>query len=163
MDSGEFQCVPRVQLTDLRSQSHPTEDWEMASEKLTLSMCRYNVCVLELPIDVDLKVEQCFVGLESLLQLSMPGQDVSDYTALKATGDEEPGLVTLPGRHSFNYKLGSSRCDKLPAQQSKQLQTVSTSTSTHLSSNASCWTDHNHAVLDVCFRFLCRLTVPWTT
>ena len=124
MDTGTFQCVPRVELNDLKSQSHPTENWELASEKLTLSMCRYNACVLGLPGKSAKSLDECFLGLEGLLQLSKPGLDVKDYTALKATGDEEPGLVTLPGRHSFNYKLGSSRCNLLQEQQFTHLQHV---------------------------------------
>ena len=49
MDSTELQRIPRVSVKALQAQSHPTDVWELASENVTLSMCRHNVSVLQLP------------------------------------------------------------------------------------------------------------------
>jgi len=100
----------------LQAQSHPTDVWELASENLTLSMCRHNVCVLELPCKTSTELSELFDGLDDLLQVSAsaPGSSLQPLAA----GEDEPGLLLLPGRHSYNFKLGSSKGDSLSEAQS---------------------------------------------
>ena len=120
MNSTSLQSIPRILVTDLHTQSHPTDVWELASENLTLSMCRHNVCVLKLPEQSSDKVSEAFECLDGLL-----GKAVSEPTSqgLAVTGDE-PGLLFLPGRHSYNFKLGSSKAEHLTNTQSKHLHQV---------------------------------------
>ena len=116
MDSTELQCIPRVSVKALQAQSHPTDVWELASENLTLSMCRHNVCVLELPYGTSAELCKLFDGLDDLLQVSASASGSSLQPL--AAGEDEPGLLLLPGRHSYNFKLGSSKGDSLSAAQS---------------------------------------------
>lgn len=103
-----MQSIPRVPVEDLHAQSHATEVWELASENLTLSMCRHNVCVLTLPGKASDKIAQAFGCLDGLLQ-----QSVSELTQSLAGTEDEPGLLFLPGRHSYNFKIGSSKAEDL--------------------------------------------------
>ena len=110
MNPDTLQDVPRVSVTDLRTQSHPTDVWELASENLTLSMCRHNVCVLVLPQRSSGHLTDLFTSLDSLLQAPPPGPS--------SASEEEPGLAFLPGRHSYNFKVGPSKADSLTEPQS---------------------------------------------
>lgn len=121
MNPDALQGVPRVSVTDLRAQSHPTDVWELASENLTLSMCRHNVCVLQLPQKASKHLTELFTSLDGLLQAPPPGPS-------SASGEEEPGLVFLPGRHSYNFKVGPSKADSLTEPQSDCFHRVLLST-----------------------------------
>ena len=114
-----MQSIPRVLVKDLHAQSHATDVWELASENLTLSMCRHNVCVLTLPGKTSDKIAQTFGCLDDLLQ-----QSVSEPTQSLAGTEDEPGLLFLPGRHSYNFKIGSSKADELSDDQSDYLHQV---------------------------------------
>jgi len=116
MDSTELQCIPRVSVKALQAQSHPTDVWELASENLTLSMCRHNVCVLQLPAGPSSELNKLFDRLDDLLQVSASASGSSSQPL--AAGEDEPGLLLLPGRHSYNFKLGSSKGDSLSPTQS---------------------------------------------
>ena len=115
-----MQSIPRILVTDLQAQSHPTDVWEMASENLTLSMCRHSVCVLKLPDISSLKISGAFDCLDGLL-----GKDATEPTSQPlAVTEDEPGLLFLPGRHSYNFKLGSSKAEHLTNLQSTHLHQV---------------------------------------
>ncbi|DBB00636.1 TPA: hypothetical protein ACH3X3_002319 [Trebouxia sp. C0006] len=116
MDSTELQRIPRVSVKALQAQSHPTDVWELASENLTLSMCRHNVCVLQLPAGPSSELNKLFDRLDDLLQVSASASGSSSQPL--AAGEDEPGLLLLPGRHSYNFKLGSSKGDSLSPTQS---------------------------------------------
>jgi len=116
MDSTELQRIPRVSVKALQAQSHPTDVWELASENLTLSMCRHNVCVLQLPAGPSSELNKLFDRLDDLLQVSASASGSSSQPL--AAGEDEPGLLLLPGRHSYNFKLGSSKGDSLSEAQS---------------------------------------------
>ena len=150
MDSGKFKHVPRVSLKDLRSKSCPTEIWEMASEKLTLAMCRYNVCVLKIPIEATDGVSSLFGRLTDLLS-PLPG--VTGAMPHLATSEEEPGLLVRPGWHSYSFKLGSSRSQDLLIPDVKRLESVSC----WLTSTKACHAD----MLPMCTAFTeCLLMFP---
>ncbi len=125
MESVELQGIPRVRVTDLQAQSHPTDVWELASENLTLSMCRHNVCVLELPFETygnsKNPLKRLFAGFDSLLQASSP---VGPSSQPVAANEDEAGLLFLPGRHSYNFRLGSSKGDSLSEVQSSRFHQV---------------------------------------
>ena len=115
-----MQSIPRVLVTDLQAQSHPTDVWELASENLTLSMCRHNVCVLQMPENTSSSLGKLFNGLDSLLQTPPPQPSPEPLAAT----EEEPGLLFLPGRHSYNFKLASSKGDSLTEAQSEHFHQV---------------------------------------
>lgn len=119
MTSVSMQSIPRVLVQDLHAQSHPTDVWELASENLTLSMCRHNVCILKLPEKCFETVSEAFDCLDSLL-----GKVVSEPAPPIAMTEDEPGLLYLPGRHSYNLKLGSSKTEHLTETQSTCLHQV---------------------------------------
>ena len=120
MNSSSMQSIPRILVTDLHAQSHSTDVWELASENLTLSMCRHNVCVLKLPEISSQKVSGAFGCLDSLLS-----KDATEPTSQPlAMAEDEPGLFFLPGRHSYNFKLGSSKAEHLTNCQSTHLHQV---------------------------------------
>jgi len=54
--------------------------------------------------------------LDDLLQVSASASHSSSQPL--AAGEDEPGLLLLPGRHSYNFKLGSSKGDSLSPTQS---------------------------------------------
>lgn len=114
-----MQSIPRVLVQDLHAQSHPTDVWELASENLTLSMCRHNVCILKLPEKRSETVSEAFHCLDGLL-----GRVESQPTPPLAMTEDEPGLLFLPGRHSYNFKLGSSKAEHLTEAQSTCLLQV---------------------------------------
>ena len=137
MSSSSMQRIPRILVTDLQAQSHPTDVWELASENLTLSMCRHNVCVLKLPDISSLKVSGAFGCLDGLL-----GMDATEPTTQPlAVTEDEPGLLFLPGRHSYNFKLGSSKAEHLTNLQSTHLHQVCQTCSLLLFSNIYSRTD----------------------
>ena len=110
--------IPRVKAADLQLQAQVSDAWQLASEKLTLSLCRHNVCVLEQSEADQFTTLNAILKTASLLSLEHPNP------ASLAFGEEEPGLVLRPGRHSFNFKAGSSKLEFLTSEQSQSLQEV---------------------------------------
>lgn len=110
--------IPRVKAADLQLQAQVSDAWQVASEKLTLSLCRHNVCVLEQSVADQTTLVSAILKTASLLSLEHPNADSL------ASSEEEPGLVLRPGRHSFNYKAGSSKLDFLTSEQSQSLEKV---------------------------------------
>ena len=83
-------------------------------------MCRHNVCVLKLPDSPSQGVSAAFGCLDGLL-----GKDATEPTSQPlAVTEDEPGLLFLPGRHSYNFKLGSSKAEHLTNLQSTRLHQV---------------------------------------
>lgn len=115
-----MQNIPRVLVKDLHAQSHPTDVWELASENLTLSMCRHHVCVLKLSDSFSDQVSDAFHWLDGLL--GKAGNEPPSQPL--AVTEDEPGLIFLPGRHSYNFKLGSSKAEHLTRTQSAALHQV---------------------------------------
>lgn len=117
-----MQSIPRVLVADLHPESHATDVWELASENLTLSMCRHNVCVLKLPEQPIQSINKAFGCLDDLLHKE--GSDPASQTLALTDHEDEVGLVFLPGRHSYNFKLGSSKAEHLSVIQSGRLHQV---------------------------------------
>lgn len=116
MSSASMQSIPRVLVQDLHAQSHSTDVWELACENVTLSMCRHNVCILKLPESCSNKVSEAFDCVDTLLRKAVSGPPLP-----LATTEDEPGHLFLPGRHSYNFKLGSSKAEHLTESQSTRL------------------------------------------
>ena len=93
----------RVALAALEAKL-ATDDWETAVENLSLSMCRYNVCILTLTEQQAEMLINC-IGL--LGHLVAPIGAIP----LKSFGVDfsaSPGYCEKPGLSKFDYRLGST-------------------------------------------------------
>ena len=64
-------------------------------------------------------MSEAFDCLDGLL-----AKAVSEPTPPLAMTEDEPGLLFLPGRHNYNFKLGSSKAEHLTEVQSTCLHQV---------------------------------------
>ena len=121
--------IPRVQAGSLQLQAHASEDWQVTCEKLTLSLCRHNVCVVE-GFSPAVSTNTAFEQISSLLW-STSWIDDSAKGKLQqslATTEEEPGLLLRPGRHSYTFKLGCNKAEHLTAAQALSCKSVNNTT-----------------------------------
>ena len=112
--------IPRVQASALQLHAHASEEWQLASEKLTLSLCRHSVCVLQTSCPATVSTEAGFSSMHGLLWRSP--EDLPQASALSA--EDETGLLRQPGRHSYSFKLGSNKAEELTFIQTSMLEQV---------------------------------------
>lgn len=112
--------IPRVQASALQVHAHASEEWQVASEKLTLSLCRHNVCVLQTSIPSSVSTEAGFSSMHGLLWSSP--EDLPQASVPSA--EDETGLLRQPGRHSYSFKLGSTKAENLTSIQTGMLEQV---------------------------------------
>ncbi|KAK9842251.1 hypothetical protein WJX81_002791 [Elliptochloris bilobata] len=99
-----FAQLPRVAFADLHSLLS-SDKWELACEKLALSLFKHNACVLVLPEEMwgwihGAMGRFCDLAPEDLQRL--------------CSQDGSPGYTALPGRNRFDYRLGSGMAERLP-------------------------------------------------
>ena len=122
--------IPRVNAKSLELRAFASEDWQVTCEKLTLSLCRHNVCVVK---GFSTEVTVTKAAFHEMSGLLWGTSWIGDSAAGKlqqslATTEEEPGLLVQPGRHSYTFKLGCSKAEHLTSTQALSCEWVNAHT-----------------------------------
>lgn len=115
--------IPRVSAVSVQAQAHASESWQLACEKLTLSLCRHNVCVIQRNAP---QTEEVFDQVNNLLCGALEHPSSSSQPKNSEATEDNLGLLLQPGRHSYTFKLGSSKTAHLTPAQTTALTQVTT-------------------------------------
>ena len=98
-----FAQLPRIESKHLHAY-FVSNAWELACEKLALSVYKHCTCILTVPERVMGDIAKALDAFRALTP--------EELQRLRSQNGS-PGFSVLPGRHQFDYKINSAVADEL--------------------------------------------------